>query len=83
MTLNHLHGDDLHRAGGDHRSALGRVVGNLLAAISALFRNIASLMRHPASARMCHGDDSGEPSPQHDLVRYPQAPLILGEKWDF
>jgi hypothetical protein len=86
MTLYHLHllGDDPYRAGGDCRSALTRVVGSLRAAISAIDRSIAALtVRFLRKERACHGGDGGESSPQHDLVRYPQAPLILGDKWDF
>jgi len=84
MTLYHLHGDGLHRATGDRRFAIAQIAGTLRAATSAIYRSIAALTeRHRESARTCHGDDSGEPSRQHDLVRYPQAPLILGDKWDF
>ena len=84
MTFYQLQGDDLYRAGGDRRSALTRVVGNLRAAISAIDRSIAALtVRLLRRERTCHGGDGGEPLPQHDLARYPQAPLILGDKWDF
>jgi hypothetical protein len=81
MTLHHLHGDGLYCAGDGRRSALTRVVGSLRAAASAIDRSIAALMVCLLwSERTCHG---GEPSPQHDLARYPQAPLILDDKWDF
>jgi hypothetical protein len=84
MTLYHLHGDGLHRAAGDRKFAIAHVAGTLRAATSAIFRKIAALTtRHLESAQTCHGDDGEEPSPRHDLVRYPQAPLILGDKWDF
>ena len=84
MTLYHLHGDGPCRAGGDRRSALTRVGGNLRAAISAIDRSIAAMtVRLLRNERTHHGDDGGEPLPRHDLARYPQAPLILGDKWDF
>jgi len=84
MTLYHLHGDDLYGAGDDRRSALTRFVGNLCATISLIDRSIAALMVCLLwSERTCHGRDGGELSPQHDLTRYPQTPLILGDKWDF
>ena len=84
MTLCHLHGDDLYRAGGNRRSALTRVVGNLRAAISAIDRSIAALaVRLLRRERTCHCGDGSEPSPEYDPARYPQAPLILGDKWDF
>lgn len=80
MMTVHLHGDDLH---GDRRSAM-TCVGDLGAAITAIYRNIAaSTMRHLERARPSHRGDGGEPSLEHDLTRYPQAPLILGDKWDF
>jgi hypothetical protein len=81
MTLYHLHGDDLNRAG-DGRSALTRVVGRLHAAISAIYRSVTFTPCHLQSERTRQGDDDG-PSRQHDLARYPQAPLILDDKWDF
>lgn len=84
MTLCHLQGDGLHCATDERRSVIARVVGNISAAISAIDRSIAALMVCLLwSERTCHGGDGGEPSPQHDLARYPQAPLILGDKWDF
>jgi hypothetical protein len=84
MTLYHPYCDELYRAGGDRRSALTHVFGDFRAAMTAVYRNIAaSTMRHLESARPSHGEDGGEPLPHHDLARYPQAPLILGDKWDF
>jgi hypothetical protein len=84
MTLCHLQGDGLHCARDERRSVIARVVGNVSAAISAIVRSIAALMVCLLwSERTCHGGDGGEPSPEHDLARYPQAPLILGDKWDF
>jgi len=84
MTLYHLHCDGRHRAGAGRLSAIVRIVRSRRAATSALLRNIAALtMRRLERARTCQEDDGGERSPQHDLIRYPQAPLILGDKWDF
>jgi hypothetical protein len=79
MTLYHLHGDELHRAGRDGRSALTRVVGKLRATIAAICRSVALTLRE----RTRDGDDGGGPSPEDIPARYPQAPLILGDKWDF
>jgi hypothetical protein len=84
MTLYHLHCDGWHRAGGDRLSLIVRIVRNRRAATSALLRSIAALtVGHLERARTCQDDDGEERSPQHDLIRYPQAPLILGDKWDF
>ncbi|HTO64484.1 MAG TPA: hypothetical protein VMM15_24925 [Bradyrhizobium sp.] len=81
MTLYHLQGDC---AGDERPSTLLRTVSDLRAAISALDRGIAALtVRLLKREQTRHGGDGGEPSPQHDLARYPQAPLILGDKWDF
>ena len=84
MSFYHLHGDGLRGAADECRSMTARVVGNLRATVSAIDRSIAALaVRLLKNERTRHGDDGGEPSPQHDLARYPQAPLILGDKWDF
>jgi hypothetical protein len=81
MTLCHLQGDGLHGARDERRSVIAHVVANLRAAISAIACSIAALtVRLLRRERTCHG---GEPSREHDLARYPQTPLILGDKWDF
>jgi hypothetical protein len=84
MTFYHLHGDFLHRPGGDRRSALTRIAATLRAAISVIDHSLAALtLRLLGNERTHDGDDGGEPPPRQDPARGPQAPLILGDKWDF
>jgi hypothetical protein len=84
MTVDQLQGDHLHRATGDRRSAIARRLDDARAAISALYRGLVALIMRPVSrGQTFHGDNGGELSPQDDPARYPQWPLILGDKWDF
>jgi hypothetical protein len=84
MTFYHLQGDCLRCTKDERRSVVARVVRNLRAAISAIDRSFAALtVRLLRREQTCHSGDGGEPSLDHDLARYPQAPLILGDKWDF
>ena len=82
MTFYHLHGDELPRAGDAHRSSMARAVGDVRAAMSALRRSVMAAMRRLQGAPMLDAGD-GATSLQDDPARYPQWPLILGDKWDF
>jgi hypothetical protein len=84
MTLYHLHSDDLRGSGGESRSAAARLLGGARAAISVIHRAIvAAKMRHLQSEPMFYAAKDSEQSPREDMLRYPQRPLILGDKWDF
>ena len=84
MTLYHLHSDDLRGAGRESQSVTARLLDGACAAISVIRRTIiGAKMRHRRRAPMFHAAKETEQSPPEDLLRYPQRPLILGDKWDF
>jgi hypothetical protein len=82
MTFYHLHGDELPRARDAHHSPTARVVCDFRAAMSALRRRVMAATSRLRDMRMLDAGD-GETSLQDDPARYPQWPLILGDKWDF
>jgi hypothetical protein len=84
MTLYHLHSDDLPGRGGESQSVTARLLDGARAAISAIRRTIiGAKIRHRRSEPMFHAAMETEQAPPEDLLRYPQRPLILGDKWDF
>jgi hypothetical protein len=84
MTLYHLHSDDLRDGGVECQSVTARLLGGARAAISVIRRTIiGAKMRQRQSEPMFHAAKETEQSPPEDLLRYPQRPLILGDKWDF
>jgi len=44
---------------------------------------IAAKLRRLRGELICHASVDGNARPVADVVRWPQAPLILGDKWDF
>jgi hypothetical protein len=81
MTLLHLHLDETR----ERRPILARALFKRLGAALHLMHRaiIAARTRRMESELAFHRDERDEaPAPQ-DATRFPQRPLILGEKWDF
>jgi len=85
MTLLHLH---LHPHLGEttreRRPLLARAFKRLKAALHLMHRAIVvARTRRLESELTFHRDEGDETRTTQDASRYPQRPLILGDKWDF
>jgi hypothetical protein len=85
MTLLQLRHDDRRSFAGDGRVTFARAFRRLRAACRLMHRAIitARTRRLQSELMFFHARDCGEPSPGEDATRYPQRPMILGDKWDF
>lgn len=84
MSLLHVQHDDLHVAAEKARWPLARAVARLSAAFRIIHRAIiAAKLRRLRSELRCHGGQFYGQPPDQDAAKFPQAPLILGDKWDF
>jgi hypothetical protein len=84
MSLLHVQHDDLHVAAEKARWPLARAVARLAAAFKIIHRAIVTAkLRRLRSELMCHGGYLYEQPSDQDAAKIPQAPLILGDKWDF
>jgi hypothetical protein len=79
-----------HRLKGDHNDFKGpshiRAYSHLRRAVRRACRAIAAAMPYRSRVeRLCHAGVSVDDyaKPVADAARWPQAPLILGDKWDF
>jgi hypothetical protein len=82
MTLLQLRHDNTASIAGEGRPKLVRMVKRVLAALRLMHRAIIiAKTRRLERELVRHADDRAiEPV---DATRYPQRPLILGDKWDF
>jgi hypothetical protein len=84
MTLLQLHHDDLSGLAGDGRSMLARALALFCCACRLIDRAIVEAkVPRLQNEIVVENNSSDEPSRMHDATRYPQHPLILGDKWDF
>jgi hypothetical protein len=83
MALFHLHDDRFRFAGGG-----GFAIARMFRRMRAIFRLmhhaiVVAKMRRLQSELMFHRGFESDGSAGQDAGRYPQRPLILGDKWDF
>jgi hypothetical protein len=84
MTLLQLHYDEPRTAVGQGRLAFARVIRRMGAAFRLMHRAIVvAKTRRLRNELMFHANDRDNVSSAEDAMRYPQYPLILGDKWDF
>jgi hypothetical protein len=76
MSVIHLHHDELK----DFGSVVTRAFGWLKTMHQAIVRAKRERLENELVVRRGYGDEA---SSDRDAVRYPQAPLVLSEKWDF
>ena len=84
MALLHLHHDDISAR--DRHFSVSRAVKRIGAALGALHRAIVDAkLRHAESDLLLRHDYSKMLSSgsELDAGKFPQRPLILGDKWDF
>jgi hypothetical protein len=84
MSLFHVHHHDPHGVAEKSRLSFARVLARLAAAFKIVHRAIVvAKLRRLRNELRCHGGDvDGRPLDQ-DVAKFPQQPLILGDKWDF
>ena len=84
MTLFHLHRDVWGGVARERSLSISRLFGCIGAAFRLVHRGIVS-----AKLRRCWTDILFRPdydemfAREHDAGKFPQRPLILGDKWDF
>ena len=86
MALLHLHHDDITGFARERHSPISRAFRRIGAALAALHRAIVDAkLRHAESDLLFRHDYSEMLSskPELDARKFPQRPLVLGDKWDF
>ena len=92
MTLFYSHHERLHGSAGANRRPIARAIKRLGNAFKMIHRAIAAAkIRRLRNELMLHADsyenwahaDRHEGSAEKDGTKFPQRPLILGDKWDF
>jgi hypothetical protein len=86
MALLHLHHDGVSGFARDRQSSISRVFKRIGAALGALHRAIVDAkLRHAESDLLLRHDytEMLSPKPELDASKFPQRPLVLGDKWDF
>jgi hypothetical protein len=83
MTLLHLHHDAKSFAR-QNTYRIEKVLGRIRTAFRLLHRGIVSAKLRRLRTEMLLRPDYDEMfPPERDVGKYPQRPLILGDKWDF
>jgi hypothetical protein len=85
MTLLQLHQDDPGGLAGEGRCSMpARVFARISAACRLMHRAIVDAKIRRLQNELTFEDSyRKQPSCADDAARYPQRPLILGDKWDF
>jgi hypothetical protein len=84
MTLLHLRDDGPRGLAGEGRLTLARAVRRLRAALRTMHCAIvAAKLQRLRNEPGFQIDGYDGPGSDEDAARYPQQPLILGDKWDF
>jgi hypothetical protein len=82
MALLHLHHDDIGGVARDRDSSIWRAFRRIGAALGILHRAIISAKLRHARSDLLYRNDYNEMVRQN-AGKFPQAPLVLGDKWDF
>jgi hypothetical protein len=84
MTLFHLHHDDVGSLARGERLPLKQALRWIGTALATLHRAIVSAkLRRLQSELMFRHDYSEMLPPEPDATKFPQRPMVLGDKWDF
>lgn len=84
MPLLTLHHGTVRSLARKHYLSLSRVLKRIGATLGLLHRAIVGAKRRRGRNEFLFRGDYGEMlSPEHDMTKRPQRPLILGNKWDF
>jgi hypothetical protein len=84
MTLLHLHHDDLHGLERQDASWIRKALRRARAALRGFHRAIVrARLDRLRNEFLFQKDYSDMLPPEQDATKFPQRPLILGDKWDF
>ena len=84
MTLLHLYRDDMGGFARQDASWIEKVSRRLGAALRTFHRGIIRARLRRIRREMLFRPDYDEMfPPEQDASRFPQRPMILGDKWDF
>jgi hypothetical protein len=84
MTLLHLHHDDAGSRAREERLPLRHALSWIGRAFAALHQAIVTAkLRRLQHELMFRQDYSDMFPPEQDAAKFPQRPLVLGDKWDF
>jgi len=84
MTLTQLHHNDLRGFARKRQFSVSRALKRIGAALGILHRAIVSAKLQRAQNEFLSRKHYDEIlSPPQDATKFPQWPLILGDKWDF
>jgi hypothetical protein len=91
MTLFYSHHDRLHGSAGTGHHPVVRTLKRIRATLRMIHRAIAAAkIRRIRNELMLHGHTyhwarkpAAAGQPESDAMKYPQRPLVLGDKWDF
>jgi hypothetical protein len=84
MTLIHLHHDDVQRLGREQRLPFRHVLRWIGRALRTLHQAIVRAKLRRLQSEMMFRQDYGDLfPPEQDVAKFPQRPLVLGDKWDF
>jgi hypothetical protein len=82
MTMSHVHRNDVVAERKGSRFAIARIRRRIAAAFRAMHRAIAAAKLHRLRNELMLHRSTAE-YVEFDAAKYPQRPMILGEKWDF
>jgi hypothetical protein len=84
MTLLRLHHDDVRSVARAERYSLTGMLKRIGTGFRWLHQAIVSAkLRHLQGELMFRHDYDEILPPEQDIKKFPQRPLILGDKWDF
>lgn len=84
MTLLYLRHDDISATSRDNGASMAGLFRRILVAFRLLHRGIVrAKLRRLHTELLFRRDYSEMLPPEKDATKFPQRPLILGDKWDF
>jgi hypothetical protein len=84
MTLLHLRHDDISAFARDSGTPITRLFRRVFIAFRLLHRGIVRARLRRLRSELLFRRDYSEMLPlEEDATKFPQRPLILGDKWDF
>jgi hypothetical protein len=84
MTLLHLHHDDVRSHAREEHLPFRRALALIGSALKTLHQAIISARLRRLHSELLYRHDYNEfLPPEQDAARFPQRPMVLGDKWDF
>ncbi len=84
MTLLYLRHDDISATARDNGASIARLFRRIFVGFRLLHRAIVRARLRRARSELLFRRDYSEMLPlEEDATKFPQRPLILGDKWDF